>query len=153
MYKGEADWTEIEKVKNNQRMHIPVFANGDINTPERAMLIRDHYGLDGAMIGRASTGNPWFFNQVKHFFKTGEHLPAISIKERVAAAKKHLEMSIAWKGERLGVFETRRHYTNYFKGIQDFKPFRQKLVTSDDSVDVFATLEEIHERFNSYEFV
>ena len=150
--KGEADWTEIEKVKNNQRMHIPVFANGDINTPERAMLIRDHYGLDGAMIGRASIGNPWFFNQVKHFFKTGEHLPAVSIKERVAAAKKHLEMSIAWKGERLGVFETRRHYTNYFKGIQDFKPFRQKLVTSDDSVDVFATLEEIYEKFNTYEF-
>ena len=152
MYKGEADWTEIEKVKNNQRMHIPVFANGDINTPERAMLIRDHYGLDGAMIGRASIGNPWFFNQVKHFFKTGEHLPPVSIKERVTAAKKHLEMSIAWKGERLGVFETRRHYTNYFKGIQDFKPFRQKLVTSDDSVDVFTTLEEIYEKFNTYEF-
>ena len=104
------------------------------------------------MIVRASSGNPWFFNQVKHFFKTGEHLPAVSIKERVAAAKKHLEMSIDWKGERLGVFETRRHYTNYFKGIQDFKPFRQKLVTSDDSVDVFANLDEIYEKFNSYEF-
>ena len=94
MYKGEADWAEIEKVKNNSRMHIPIFGNGDINTPERAMLIRDKFGLDGAMIGRASIGNPWFFNQVKHFFKTGEHLPAVSIKERVSAARKHLEMSI-----------------------------------------------------------
>jgi nifR3 family TIM-barrel protein len=150
LYKGNANWKPIAEVKNNQRMHIPVFGNGDVTTPEDAMRMRDEYGLDGCMIGRASIGNPWFFNQVKHFFKTGEHLPAVSIKERVAAAKKHLEMSIAWKGERLGVFETRRHYTNYFKGIQDFKPFRQKLVTSDDSVDVFATLEQIHERFNSY---
>ena len=153
MYKGEANWAEIEKVKNNSRMHIPIFGNGDINTPERAMLIRDKYGLDGAMIGRASIGNPWFFNQVKHFFKTGEHLPAVSITERVSAARKHLEMSIDWKGERLGVFETRRHYTNYFKGIQDFKPFRQKLVTSDHSVDVFATLDEIYDKFHAYEFV
>jgi len=153
MYKGEANWAEIEKVKNNSRMHIPIFGNGDINTPERAMLIRDKYGLDGAMIGRASIGNPWFFNQVKHFFKTGEHLPTVSITERVSAARKHLEMSIDWKGERLGVFETRRHYTNYFKGIQDFKPFRQKLVTSDHSVDVFATLDEIYDKFHAYEFV
>lgn len=152
MYKGDADWTEIEKVKNNHRMHIPVFANGDINTPERAMLIRDKYGLDGAMIGRASIGNPWFFNQVKHFFNTGEHLPPVSIEERVRAAKKHLEMSISWKGERLGVFETRRHYTNYFKGIPDFKPFRQRLVTSDHSIDVFSTLNEILEKFYDHQF-
>ena len=152
MYKGDADWTEIEKVKNNHRMHIPVFANGDINTPERAMLIRDKYGLDGAMIGRASIGNPWFFNQVKHFFNTGEHLPPVSIEERVRAAKKHLEMSISWKGERLGVFETRRHYTNYFKGIPDFKPFRQRLVTSDHSIDVFFTLNEILEKFYDHQF-
>jgi nifR3 family TIM-barrel protein len=153
MYKGDADWTEIEKVKNNHRMHIPVFANGDINTPERAMLIRDKYGLDGAMVGRASIGNPWFFNQVKHFFKTGEHLPPVSIEERVRAAKKHLEMSISWKGERLGVFETRRHYTNYFKGIPGFKPFRQRLVTSDYSIDVFSTLNEILEKFYNHQFV
>ena len=153
MYKGDADWTEIEKVKNNHRMHIPVFANGDINTPERAMLIRDKYGLDGAMVGRASIGNPWFFSQVKHFFKTGEHLPPVSIEERVRAAKKHLEMSISWKGERLGVFETRRHYTNYFKGIPGFKPFRQRLVTSDHSIDVFSTLNEILEKFYNHQFV
>ena len=153
MYKGDADWTEIEKVKNNHRMHIPVFANGDINTPERAMLIRDKYGLDGAMVGRASIGNPWFFNQVIHFFKTGEHLPPVSIEERVRAAKKHLEMSISWKGERLGVFETRRHYTNYFKGIPGFKPFRQRLVTSDHSIDVFSTLNEILEKFYNHQFV
>ena len=116
------------------------------------MLIRDRYGLDGAMIGRASIGNPWFFNQVKHFFKTGEHLPAISIKERVAAAKKHLEMSIAWKGERLGVFETRRHYTNYFKGIPDFKHYRMKMVTSDDAASVFEAFDEVLEKFGDFQF-
>ena len=121
MYKGDADWGPIAEVKNNPRMHIPVFGNGDVNTPERAVEMRDQYGLDGAMIGRASIGNPWFFNQVKHFIATGTHLPSPTISERVEAARRHLEMSIAWKGEVLGVLETRRHYTNYFKGIPNFK--------------------------------
>ena len=119
MYKGDADWSYIEQVKNNQRMHIPVFANGDINTPERAMYVRDSLGLDGAMIGRASIGNPWFFKEVKHFFNTGNHLEPSSIQERARVAKRHLEMSVSWKGERLGVYETRRHYSNYFKGIEN----------------------------------
>ena len=110
MYKGDADWSYIEKVKNNPRMHIPVFANGDINSPERALFIRDKLGLDGAMIGRASIGNPWFFNEVKHYFETGLNKEPASIKERALVAKRHLEMSVAWKGERLGVYETRRHY-------------------------------------------
>jgi len=146
MYKGEADWTYIEKVKNNQRMHIPVFANGDINTPEKAQHIKT-LGLDGAMIGRASIGNPWFFNEVKHFLKTQNHLPPATISERVAMAKRHLEMAIEWKGERLGIYETRRHYTNYFKGIPDFKPYRQKLVTSDEPKEVYSTLSKVLEVF------
>ena len=153
MYKGDADWKPIAEVKNNPRMHIPVFGNGDVTSPERAMEMRDNYGLDGCMIGRASIGNPWFFKQVKHYFKTGEHLTPISLEERVEAARRHLQMSIDWKGEKLGVFETRRHYTNYFKGIPDFKPYRMKMVTSDDSKDVFAALDEVLVKFAGHQFV
>ncbi len=152
MYKGNADWKPIAAVKNNPRMHIPVFGNGDVNTPERAAEMRDSYGLDGAMIGRASIGNPWFFKQVKHYFETGEHLPPISMPERVEAARRHLQMSIDWKGEKLGVFETRRHYTNYFKGIPNFKEYRMKMVTSDDSKDVFDTFDEVLEKFADHQF-
>ena len=148
MYKGDADWSYIEKVKNNQRMHIPVFANGDINTPERAMYVRDFLGLDGAMIGRASIGNPWFFKEVKHFFCTGKHLESSSIQERARVAKRHLEMSVSWKGEKLGVYETRRHYSNYFKGIENFKPFRTKLVTTETSGEVFEVLDSIVANFS-----
>ncbi len=152
MYKGNADWKPIAAVKNNPRMHIPVFGNGDVNTPERAAEMRDSYGLDGAMIGRATIGNPWFFKQVKHFFKTGEHYRPITMQERVEAARRHLQMSIDWKGEVLGVFETRRHYTNYFKGIPDFKPHRMKMVTSDASKDVFEAFDEVLEEFGNYQF-
>ncbi len=152
MYKGEADWRPIAAVKNNPRMHIPVFGNGDVDTPEKAALMRDEYGLDGAMIGRASIGYPWFFKEVKHFFKTGEHLAPPSMQERIDAARRHLQMAIDWKGEKLGVFETRRHYTNYFKNIPDFKEFRMKMVTSDDSADVFAAFDEVEERFSDYVF-
>ena len=152
MYKGNADWKPIADVKNNARMHIPVFGNGDITSPERAMEMRDEYGLDGAMIGRASIGNPWFFKQVKHFFNTGEHLEPISLEERVEAARRHLQMAIDWKGEILGVFETRRHYTNYFKGIPHFKEYRMKMVTSDHSQDVFAAFEEVLEKFAGHQF-
>ena len=147
MYKGNANWKPIAEVKNNQRMHIPVFGNGDVITPERAMEMRDVYGLDGAMIGRASIGSPWFFNQVKHFFKTGEHLASPTIAERVEIARRHLQMAIDWKGETLGVLETRRHYTNYFKGIPHFKEHRMKMVTSDDAKDVFAAFDEVFEKF------
>jgi len=147
MYKGSADWKPIAEVKNNPRMHIPVFGNGDVDSPEKAMEMRDSYGLDGAMIGRASIGYPWFFNEVKHFFETGEHLPKPSIRERVKVARRHLEMSIDWKGEHLGVVETRRHYTNYFKGIPHFKEYRLKLVTEDKPEDVFAALDEIEAKF------
>ena len=152
MYKGNADWKPIAAVKNNPRMYIPVFGNGDVNSPEKAAEMRDRYGLDGAMIGRATIGNPWFFKQVKHYFKTGRHLPPISLTERVDAARRHLQMSIDWKGEKLGVFETRRHYTNYFKGIPNFKDYRTKMVTSDDSKDVFAAFDEVLEKFAGYKF-
>ena len=148
MYKGEANWKPIAEVKNNPRMFIPVFGNGDVNSPEKAKLMRDEFGLDGAMIGRASIGNPWFFNQVKAFLKTGEKTEPPSISERINVAKRHLEMSIKWKGDRLGVLETRRHYSNYFKGIKDFKPYRTKLVTLESTkelMNLFSELEEINE--------
>ncbi len=152
MYKGEADWAPIAEVKNNPRMHIPVFGNGDVDTPEAAVKMRDEYGLDGAMIGRASIGNPWFFKEVKHYFKTGQHLNPPTMEERVEAARRHLQMAIDWKGEKLGVFETRRHYTNYFKGIPHFKEYRMKMVTSDDAPDVFAAFDEVLEKFGDYQF-
>ncbi|WP_298264871.1 tRNA dihydrouridine synthase DusB [uncultured Lutibacter sp.] len=148
MYKGEADWAPIAEVKNNSRMHIPVFGNGDVNTPERAVEMRDKYGLDGAMIGRASIGNPWFFKQVKHFFETGKHLPEVTIAERVEMAKRHLQLEIDWKeSEIVGVMETRRHYTNYFKGIPHFKDYRLKMVTSDSAQDVFNVFDEVLQKF------
>jgi len=152
MYKGEADWRPITEVKNNPRMHIPIFGNGDVNSPERAMEMRDSYGLDGAMIGRACIGNPWFFKQVKHYFETGTHLEPISMSERVEAARRHLKMAIDWKGEVLGVLETRRHYTNYFKGIPNFKPYRTKMVTSDHSQDVFKAFDEVETKFAAHQF-
>ncbi len=152
MYKGDANWAPISEVKNNPRMHIPIFGNGDVNTPERAKEMRDDYGLDGAMIGRASIGYPWFFREVKHYFKTGEHMAPPTLQERVDAARRHLQMAIDWKGERLGVFETRRHYTNYFKGIPDFKEYRTKMVTSDDSEPIFQTFDEILEKFADFQF-
>lgn len=148
MYKGEADWSHIAAVKNNPRMHIPIFGNGDVNSPERAMEMRDKFGLDGAMIGRASIGNPWFFKQVKYFFETGEHLPEITVADRVEMARRHLQMEIDWKGKEIvGVMETRRHYTNYFKGIPDFKEYRMKMVTSDSAQDVYDVFEEVLQKF------
>lgn len=152
MYKGDADWKPIAEVKNNARMHIPVFGNGDVNTPERAKEMRDDYGLDGAMIGRASIGNPWFFNQVKTYFKTGMHAAPPTMEERVHAARRHLQMSIDWKGEVLGVLETRRHYTNYFKGIPNFKEYRTRMVTADASEDVFAALDAVLDQWGDYQF-
>lgn len=149
MYKGFADWKPIAAVKNNPRMHIPVFGNGDVDSPEAAVKMRAEYGLDGAMIGRASIGNPWFFKQVKHYFKTGEHLPPINIADRVAMAKRHLEMEVAWKDrEMTAIMENRRHYANYFKGIRDFKKYRIKLVSADNMSDMNAIFEEILEKFS-----
>lgn len=151
MYKGEADWSYIGEVKNNPRIKIPIFGNGDIDTPEKALEYKNRYGVDGIMIGRASIGYPWIFNEVKHFMETGEHLPAPGVKDRVEAARDHLMMSVKWKGERLGVVEMKRHYTNYFKGIAHFKEYRTKLVTSFDLQEILDTLAYLEE--NSEEFI
>tara|TARA_Y100000782_G_scaffold114052_1_gene148937 strand:- start:4442 stop:5434 length:993 start_codon:yes stop_codon:yes gene_type:complete len=152
MYKGDADWTLISEVKKNPRMHIPVFGNGDITTPEKAVEYRDKYGIDGIMIGRATIGYPWIFNEIKHFMKTGEHLPKPTVADRVDVARRHLEMSVKWKGENLGIVEMRRHYGNYFKGIAHFKAFRTKLVTSYEMEELLATLEQIETQFAAYDF-
>ncbi len=144
MYKGEADWSLIAKVKNNPRIHIPIFGNGDIDTPEKALAYKDRYGVDGVMIGRAAIGYPWIFREIKHFLNTGEHLAAPSIEERIAACKKHLEGSMAWKGERLGILEMRRHYANYLKGYPNIKEFRARLVNSLDKNELFEILEEVN---------
>jgi tRNA-dihydrouridine synthase B len=132
MYKGHSDWTHIERVKNNPRITIPVFGNGDIDSPQKALEYKNKFGLDGMMIGRAAIGYPWIFNEIKHFFKTGEILTPPNINDRVEAARNHLIWSMDWKGERLGIVEMRRHYTNYFKGISHFKEFRNKLVTLEE---------------------
>lgn len=145
MYKGEADWTEIANVKANPNIEIPIFGNGDINSPEKALEYKNKYGVDGIMIGRAAIGNPWIFNQIKHYFKTGKHLPNPTIVDRAEAAKSHLTWACEWKGERTGILETRTHYTNYFKGIPHFKPYRQRLVTSDSLHELFEIFTEISE--------
>jgi nifR3 family TIM-barrel protein len=152
MYKGQADWTLIEQVKNNQRMHIPVFGNGDIDSPEKALEYKNRYGVDGIMIGRASIGYPWIFNEIKHYLKTGEHLAKPTIQDRVEAARRHLDMSIKWKGEALGVAEMKRHYTNYFKGIAHFKEYRMKLVTSFNLEEIYQTLDEITAHMDDFHF-
>jgi tRNA-dihydrouridine synthase B len=143
MYKGEADWSYIAKVKENPRMHIPVFGNGDIDSPEKALEYKNRYGVDGIMIGRASIGYPWIFREIKHFVETGKHLPPPTVNERVDIAIEHLKNAIAWKGENLGVLETRRHYGNYFRGFENIKPYRMKLVTSHSPEELYETMEEI----------
>jgi tRNA-dihydrouridine synthase B len=148
MYKGDADWSLIAEVKNNPRMRIPVFGNGDISSPEKALEYKNKYGVDGIMIGRASIGHPWVFNEIKHFMKTGEHLAPPTLKDRVAVAKEHLEMSVKWKGIGLGIVEMRRHYSNYFKGIPNFKEARMVLVTSSDLAELYATLDSIETQFS-----
>jgi nifR3 family TIM-barrel protein len=152
MYKGEADWTLIGEVKNNSRMKIPVFGNGDIDSPQKALQYKERYGVDGIMIGRATIGYPWFFNEVKHFMKTGETLPSPTISERVEVAKDHLLMSIRWKGETLGINEMKRHYTNYFKGIAHFKDYRSKLVSSNELNEILDTLNFISSHADQFHF-
>ncbi len=148
MYKGSADWTLIGKLKENPRVHIPIFGNGDMDSPEKVLEYKNRYGVDGVMIGRASIGHPWIFNEIKHFMQYGTHAAPPDITERVRVTKKHLEFSIRWKGDRVGVFEMRRHYTNYFKGLPDFKPYRTRLVEAIDPKDLYAILDEISENFS-----
>lgn len=143
MYKGEANWELIAKVKENPRIRIPIFGNGDIDSPEKAWEYKNKFGVDGIMVGRASIGYPWIFREIKHYFKTQELLPPPTIEERIAACKSHFEFSLRWKGEKLGILEMRRHYTNYFKGIPNFKPFRMDLVTSMDIDFIRKKLDDI----------
>lgn len=151
MYKGEADWTLIGKIKENPRMHIPVFGNGDIDSPEKAVENKNRYGVDGVMIGRASIGYPWIFREIKHYMQTGEHLPPPTIRERVKAAREHLQFSLEWKGTRLGVVEMRRHYTNYFKGLPGVKAFRQKLVTEFEPEVLMSVLDDLQNYYEEQE--
>lgn len=153
MYKGEADWTLIGEIKNNPRIQIPVFGNGDVDTPEKVLELKNKFGVDGIMIGRASIGYPWIFNEIKHFLKTGTHLPTPTLANRVEAARAHLEMAIKWKGPVLGMLETRRHYSNYFKGIPHFKDYRTRLVTLELEEALYATLDEILNSFADHQFV
>lgn len=143
MYKGVADWTLIGKVKENPRIHIPIFGNGDIDSPEKAMEYKNRYGVDGIMIGRAAIGYPWIFNEIKVFMKTGIRPAPPDITERIRAIRRHLEFSVRWKGERTGIFEMRRHYTNYLKGIPDVKSFRMQLVNAVRITEIEAILQEL----------
>lgn len=150
MYKGEADWSLIADVKNNQRMNIPVFGNGDIDSPEKALEYKNKYGVDGIMIGRAAIGYPWIFNEIKHYFETGEKLAPPTILQRVNVAKQHLHHSIEWKGLRLGILEMRRHYTNYFRGLPGIKDYRKQLVTTDEPELINSIFEQILTRYDGY---
>ena len=143
MYKGEADWRLIQEVKNNPRIHIPIFGNGDIDSPEKALAYKNQFGVDGIMIGRAAIGYPWIFREVKHYLATGELLPPPTLQERMEACKTHFTKSIEWKGERLGIFEMRRHYTNYFRSLPNFKPYRMRLVQTENPEEVYEILDEV----------
>lgn len=147
MYKGEADWTLIAKVRNNPRIQIPIFGNGDIDSPEKALEYRNRYGVDGIMIGRAAIGYPWIFREIKHYFATGEILPPPTIEERIDACRKHLHGSVKWKGEKLGILEMRRHYSNYLKGLSHIKEYRTRLVSTDQLSELEYTLDQILENY------
>ena len=147
MYKGSAGWSLIAETKNNPRLNIPVFGNGDVDSGPKALEYRNKYGVDGIMIGRASIGYPWIFNEIKHFFEHGTEAKKPTVKERVAAAREHFELSLKWKEERYAIMETRKHYTNYFRGLSHFKPYRTRLVTIDDPKEVLATLDEIEQEY------
>jgi len=154
MYKGEADWALIGAIKNNPRVHIPIFGNGDIDSPQKAVEYKERYGVDGIMIGRASIGNPWIFREIKAYVETGQIIDPPTISERVHAARQHLTHSIEWKGERLGILEMRRHYTNYFRGLRNIKHYRSKLVTELNSQPLYDILNEIEATYShEYEVV
>lgn len=153
MYKGSADWELIAKIKENPRMKIPVFGNGDIDSPEKALEYKNRYGVDGIMIGRATIGYPWIFNEIKHYFETGEKLAPPTIQQRAEACRKHFEFSIKWKGQVLGVLEMRRHYSNYFKGLPNFKDDRMELVLSKEPEAIIAKLEDIVRKYDGVEFL
>jgi tRNA-dihydrouridine synthase B len=151
MYKGHADWTLIAKVKNNPRIKIPIFGNGDIDSPQKALEYKERYGVDGIMIGRAAIGYPWIFNEIKHFMATGEMLAPPTLEDRIAVCKKHLQKSVEWKGLIVGINEMRRHYANYLKGLPGIKEFRNRLVTLKEPAEVEAVLDEVASTYRGYE--
>jgi nifR3 family TIM-barrel protein len=151
MYKGEADWTLIEKVKNNPRINIPIFGNGDIDSPQKAKLYKERFGVDGIMIGRAAIGYPWIFREIKHFVQTGEELAPPTLEERIAVCKKHLIKSVEWKGPKVGIFEMRRHYANYLRGLPNIKEFRGRLVTLMLQEEVIEVLDELYKYYDGIE--
>lgn len=151
MYKGEADWALIAKVKNNTRIQIPIFGNGDIDSPQKALEYKNRYGIDGIMIGRAAIGYPWIFREIKHYLATGELLPSPTLEERVEVAKKHLRKSLEWKGPVVGINEMRRHYANYLKGLPNIKEFRNRLVTLKTLEEVEAVLDEVKLHYRGFE--
>ena len=148
MYKGEADWTHIAKVAENPRIHIPVFGNGDIDSPQKAVEYKNRYGVDGLMIGRASIGNPWIFRDIKHYVETGELLPPPDLREKIKVVRRHIEHSVSWKGKKLGVLEMRRHYSRYFRGLPDIKPWRAKLVEAPEPDDLYEILSDLEQSYN-----
>ena len=150
MYKGHSDWTHIERIHNNPRIKIPIFGNGDIDSAVKAKEYKERFGLDGMMIGRAAIGYPWIFNEIKHYLATGDFLAPPTMSDRLEAAKNHLIWSMEWKGERVGIVEMRRHYTNYFKGIHGFKAHRQRLVTEDDPSQLIKIFDEIEDFYKDY---
>jgi tRNA-dihydrouridine synthase B len=152
MYKGEADWTLIGKVKNNPRITIPVIGNGDIDSPEKALEYQNRYGVDGIMIGRAAIGYPWIFNEIKHFVRTGDHLPPPTIEDRISVCRKHLYKSVEWKGPVVGINEKRRHYANYLKGLPNIKEYRNKLVTLKTTEEIDEVLDEVADAYFGFEF-
>jgi tRNA-dihydrouridine synthase len=151
MYKGEADWELIGKIAQNPKIHIPIFGNGDIDSPQKAATYKERYGVQGIMIGRASIGNPWIFNEIKQYLQYGTMRDAPNIDERIATCTQHFTEGIKWKGEHKGLFEMRKHYGNYFKGISHFKPFRMKLVTANEVGEVFEILEDIRRHYAGVE--
>jgi tRNA-dihydrouridine synthase B len=152
LYKGSANWDPIAGVKENPRIQIPIFGNGDIDSPEKALLYKNRYGVDGIMIGRAAIGYPWIFNEIKHFLRTGEHLPPPTIQQRVEVIQKHLHRSVEWKGIKAGINEMRRHYTNYLRGLPNIKEYRLKLVTISEVAEIDDVLEQITNSYDGYEF-
>ena len=148
LYKGEADWTLIAKVKNNPRIQIPIFGNGDIDSPEKALAYKNRYGVDGIMIGRAAIGYPWIFREIRHFLNTGEHLPSPTLEQRLQVVKEHLSRSVQWKGPVLGILEMRRHYSNYLKGLPHIKEFRSQLVIKNSQDEILDVLEQIENQYS-----
>lgn len=153
MYKGSADWTLIGEIKNNPRIKIPIFGNGDVDSPEKALEMKNRYGVDGVMIGRATIGYPWIFNEIKHYMRTGQHLPVPTIADRIAVCKEHLDFSMRWKSNHAGIVEMRRHYTNYFKGMPHFKEYRLKLVTTYSYEEIISILDEVEQKYAEAEIV